>query len=151
VTNPDCAVCMTVAEPVDSSMDDMWAFRPNTSEIPGHIIVAMRVHVVDAYVSPPLSGKLFAYACMVAKRQGLRSANILACIGEAADQTVQHLYYHIIPRTPGDDILLPWDKEEGNAKGKGHDRSSPAKTARDNGNSTRRRPSPTVRKDNESG
>jgi diadenosine tetraphosphate (Ap4A) HIT family hydrolase len=35
-------------------------------------------------------------------------ANIITSIGPAASQTVMHTHLHIVPRTEGDGLHLPW-------------------------------------------
>jgi histidine triad (HIT) family protein len=39
--------------------------------------------------------------------------NLLQANGEGAGQSVPHLHVHIMPRRPGDDVLLNWQPKAG--------------------------------------
>jgi histidine triad (HIT) family protein len=39
--------------------------------------------------------------------------NIISSKGPAATQTVFHLHLHLVPRTAGDCLALPWTNQEG--------------------------------------
>jgi histidine triad (HIT) family protein len=41
---------------------------------------------------------------------GTKSFNLITSQGAAATQTVMHLHLHLVPRTDGDGLKLPWSE-----------------------------------------
>lgn len=91
-------------------MVDQWpdaiAFVPLNPVTSGHVLVVPRVHVQSAIASPWLAGRMMTCAAQLARSYD--SANILTSIGRAATQSVMHLHLHVVPRTQGDGLMLPW-------------------------------------------
>lgn len=91
---------------------DYVSFEPLNPVTPGHTLVVPKRHLTDAGHDWYMTGRMFEAACFVAMQYGLRSAdrdyNLIVNKGEAAGQTIQHLHVHIVPRTEGDGLLLPW-------------------------------------------
>ena len=85
-----------------------FAFEPDKPVVPGHLIVAPTMHVRDAMANPTTTAQVFHYAAILAAQQHMEAANFITSIGRAADAAFPHLHVHIIPRTEGDGLCLPW-------------------------------------------
>jgi diadenosine tetraphosphate (Ap4A) HIT family hydrolase len=84
--------------------------RPLNPVTPGHTLVIHRDHDESAAASRDASRRaclLMAVAADYVNVNGLQ-ANIITSIGPAASQTVMHTHLHIVPRTEGDGLHLPW-------------------------------------------
>lgn len=84
----------------------MMIFEPLNPVVPGHLLVAPTLHVIDATRDVNCSAAVMSVASVVASRYD--SANIITSIGAPATQTVKHLHLHVVPRTEGDGLTLPW-------------------------------------------
>lgn len=88
----------------------MWlAFFPRDPATPGHTLVIPRTHVEDVwFLDAELGSELMAAVVRVgnAIRQAISPAgmNLISSSGEAAEQTVYHLHFHVLPRYPDDGI-----------------------------------------------
>lgn len=93
---------------------DKWsvAFQPLNPVTPGHFLVVPRKHVSHALESPGSAGKALELAGYLANQMGLESANFITSAGEPASQSVMHLHVHIVPRTEGDRLVLPWTDQQ---------------------------------------
>lgn len=109
----DCVFCRIVCreEPADIVREwhEALAFRPLNPVTDGHVLVIPKVHVPDAAKWPHMAGMTMAHACQYAGQLG--DFNLIASRGRAATQTVQHLCIEVIPRSPGDRLLLPWTED----------------------------------------
>ncbi|AON96775.1 histidine triad nucleotide binding protein [Mycobacterium phage Tonenili] len=88
--------------------------RPLNPVTEGHLLVIHREHTDNA--ADGLKGPTFASECMhfaagYVRKKGIQ-ANIITSIGPAATQTVMHTHLHIVPRTEGDKLLLPWTLQQ---------------------------------------
>lgn len=125
-----------VERPVENFVDgsafacpfcDIGRNRPGDSEVmiieplnpvtPGHLLFVPRAHFRDASANPDLAARVFFVACC-ALRDGLYGvshgeANLITSIGRAATQTVMHYHLHLVPRTLGDGLALPWTLRAG--------------------------------------
>lgn len=103
-----CVFCEIVAgrEPADIRQDFAAALviTPLSPVTPGHELVIPKRHVADALIDPGVTGLVMEIASQWA--QG--SCNLITSVGASATQTVRHLHVHIVPRRPGDGLLLPW-------------------------------------------
>jgi histidine triad (HIT) family protein len=86
----------------------------------GHTLVVPRTHVVDLWeISPVEASRVMETAVRVASmiRRALRpeGINILHATGAVAFQTVFHFHLHLVPRTSGDGIRLPWIPRAGDS------------------------------------
>lgn len=84
------------------------AFQPLHLVTPGHFLVVPRKHVTSALQSPLATGSAASLAAELAKMMELESFNLITSAGAAATQSVPHLHWHVVPRTEGDGLHLPW-------------------------------------------
>jgi histidine triad (HIT) family protein len=109
----DCPFCQRIASgQYDYSCDHSVAFQPLNPVTPGHFLVVPRRHCASALTSPYAAGKALDWAGRLASEMGLDAANFITSAGADATQTVMHLHVHVVPRRPGDGLLLPWSLQE---------------------------------------
>lgn len=116
---PDCVFCGTRQIKSPDPIEWMYGadgsahmvFTPLKPVVTGHLLVVPDIHVMDASEDPLITAMSAGVAARVAMRY--RSANILTNLGTPAEQTVFHLHWHVIPRHPGDGLLLPWTNQKG--------------------------------------
>ena len=106
----NCVFCGIVAgkEPATilAEWSDAIAFVPLRGITETHALIVPKKHVRDALENPYLTGLTFQYAAEFAKRWD--QANIWTSAGPAATQSIFHLHVHVIERTPGDQLMLPY-------------------------------------------
>ncbi|GAA3918290.1 hypothetical protein GCM10022244_29400 [Streptomyces gulbargensis] len=73
----------------------------------GHVLVIPRVHVADAIEDPDVTAAAVRRAAQYAAEIGT-DLNLITNVGPDATQTVPHLHWHVVPRTAGDGLPLPW-------------------------------------------
>ena len=78
----------------------------------GHVLFIPRRHVQDASDDPWLTGQVMMDAAAYANRAG-GEFNLLTFAGRAATQSVFHLHIHYVPRSPSDQLMLPWGTVNG--------------------------------------
>ncbi|MFJ1790003.1 HIT family protein [Streptomyces anulatus] len=109
-----CVFCGIIAgiAPADvvREWDDVIAIRPLDPVTPGHVLVIPHTHVADVGESPLVSARTMACAAELAAV--LPAANVITSKGRAATQTVAHLHLHVVPRTAGDTLPLPWTPQQ---------------------------------------
>lgn len=110
---PDCAFCAVVAGQapvvVVRTWDDAVAIVPRHGGVTeGHVLILPRAHVPDAGADPGVTAAVMRRAAELMAE--LPAANLITSKGAAATQTVFHLHVHIVPRTPGDGLPLPWSR-----------------------------------------
>ncbi|MFC7330842.1 HIT family protein [Marinactinospora rubrisoli] len=111
---PFCAIVAGVAPAtVIREWGDAIAIVPLNPVTPGHWLVIPRAHVRTAAESPAVYGAVSARAAELVSHT---DANLITSIGSAATQTVDHLHVHIVPRTAGDGLALPWTGQGGVAR-----------------------------------
>lgn len=109
----DCIFCKLVAGEIPSHRvfedDDAVAFMDISPLNPGHLLVVPRAHHAQIFdIEPALYGRLATVAAHLAG--ALRSAlapdglNVLQLNGEAANQVVPHVHFHLVPRWDGDGL-----------------------------------------------
>jgi histidine triad (HIT) family protein len=87
--------------------DDAVAIRPRGGGVnDSHVLVIPKYHVEDAGQLPSITGMTMARAAEIMGEYP--AANIITSKGVAATQSVFHLHVHVISRTEGDGLLLPW-------------------------------------------
>lgn len=92
---------------------DRWVrvkiIEPLNPVVPGHVLVICDYHTPHMAVTNHygLVGILMDWAAHYVDNNGMQ-ANIITSVGPAATQTVPHMHVHIVPRTPGDGVVLPW-------------------------------------------
>ncbi|KUH36133.1 HIT domain-containing protein [Streptomyces kanasensis] len=82
--------------------------RPRSGGVnDGHVLVIPRVHVADAIEDPDVTAAAVRRAAQYAAEAG-GDLNLITSVGADATQTVFHLHWHVVPRTAGDGLPLPW-------------------------------------------
>jgi histidine triad (HIT) family protein len=113
VSAEECPFCGRV----ERGEYDQWdahnvAFIPLRPVTPGHFLVVSRAHVDSALASAEATGLAFAFAVRMARLVRLEHVNFITSAGEHATQTVRHLHVHVVPRSEGDGLPLPWTGQE---------------------------------------
>lgn len=105
-----CVFCQIVRGEAPATVvkqwSDMIAFVPLNPVTPGHLLVVARQHVEDALEVPWITGNAFMRAAQLSQKVG--SCNFITSVGSAATQSIHHLHVHVVPRTHGDGLALPW-------------------------------------------
>ena len=113
----DCVFCEIAYGEAPATFAGRWgevfAIVPLNPVTPGHVLIIPDEHVPNFAASPEISGITMACAAMYAEREGLTDANVITSKGEHATQTVGHLHLHVVPRTAGDGLALPWTERHG--------------------------------------
>ena len=107
----NCPFCKRIVEQDydrEGSDEHAVVFEPLETVARGHLLVVARNHVERATESPHITGKVMELAATVALRSN-QDCNIITSVGPAAGQTVKHLHVHVVPRTAGGGLALPWD------------------------------------------
>ncbi|QBI53457.1 HIT family protein [Streptomonospora litoralis] len=108
--DPSCVFCRIVDGDAPATVVDSWpealAITPLNPVVPGHTLVIPRRHVAHAVADPEITAHVMRRAAQLA--DAWASTNILTSIGAAATQSVYHLHIHVVPRTDGDGLMLPW-------------------------------------------
>ncbi len=82
------------------------AFAPLSPVTRGHLLVVPVAHVADAAEDLQVTADTFRAAAELARDVG--DCNLITSVGAGATQTVMHLHVHVVPRTRGDGLHLPW-------------------------------------------
>ncbi|MCI2421550.1 HIT family protein [Saccharopolyspora sp. K220] len=110
----DCVFCHILVGHAPATVVRQWpeaiAIRPRHPVTPGHVLVIPRQHVPDVGTAPAVSAHTMAAAADLAAE--LPAANVITSKGAAATQTQFHLHLHVVPRTDGDDLPLPWTPQQ---------------------------------------
>lgn len=91
---------------MDRAVPEAGFFPPLNPVTRGHLLVVPLRHVRDAAEDPFLTGHVMVLASRLAAKMG--DCNLITSVGPAATQTVLHLHIHVVPRRPGDGLMLPW-------------------------------------------
>jgi len=86
---------------------NVMVFTPLNPVAPGHRLVVPREHVADFAADPRVSADVMAVASLLAHEAG-GAFNVITSRGTEATQSVMHLHLHLIPRSEGDGLKLPW-------------------------------------------
>lgn len=118
-TDPtSCVFCriVTGASPatVIREWPDALAIVPLGGVAEGHLLVIPKAHVADAGTDPAVAAATMARAAELMAEHP--NANIITSRGSIATQTVFHLHLHVVPRTHGDGLPLPWTPQRGAAR-----------------------------------
>ncbi|MEU9640915.1 HIT family protein [Streptomyces sp. NPDC048188] len=106
---PFCAIAEGHAPAtVVADWPDAFAIVPLRPVVEGHTLVIPKVHVTDFVVDPIVSAATMCRAAELAGDYPAGSMNLITSRGTAATQSVFHLHLHLIPRTEGDGLALPW-------------------------------------------
>lgn len=106
-----CAFCEIVAGDAAAVFVARWthavAIEPRGPVTDGHILVIPNKHVADFTEDEDVTAQTARYASRLGRELGA-SANLITSKGAPATQSVFHLHWHLVPRRPGDRLLLPW-------------------------------------------
>lgn len=107
-----CVFCKIVREEspcvLVKEWDDAMAIVPLNPVVEGHVLVIPKIHVCDALENPFVTAATMRRASELA----FAPCNIITSVGAEATQSVFHLHVHIVPRTAGDGLPLPWSNQE---------------------------------------
>lgn len=92
---------------VSYGFDPAIVINPLDPVTPGHVLVIHPTHTANAADDPQIAAVLMSSAAWYVNHHELQ-ANIITSIGPNATQTVMHTHLHIVPRTEGDGLPLPW-------------------------------------------
>jgi histidine triad (HIT) family protein len=121
----DCIFCGIVAGAMPAERvyedDHTVAFLDIAPACDGHILVIPRAHSDDIHSADPATlGAVAATVQQMAARLGgalgAEGVSVVQSNGRAAGQTVFHYHVHVLPRFPGDGVLMPWKMARANAE-----------------------------------
>jgi len=108
-----CVFCAIVRDDsrgqVLARLHDCIVIEPLNPVVAGHRLVIPTRHVHDAADVLGVTEATMRVAGLIARQVG--DCNIITSVGEAATQTVFHLHVHVVPRTDGDGLALPWTND----------------------------------------
>lgn len=117
----DCIFCKIVAGDIPAQVvletPEALAFLDVAPLSDGHTLLVPKQHYVTLHNMPAsdlkaLTGQLSRLAAAVVRATGVSAYNILQNNGRPAGQVVEHVHFHIIPRTPGDDLGYRWNAKQ---------------------------------------
>lgn len=117
-SEPNCVFCKIVAGQIPANVvyadGDALAFLDVNPLADGHTLLIPKEHHATLDVTPMdvLTRTLHALpkvAAAVAAVTGAEGFNILQNNGRAAGQVVDHIHFHIIPRTASDGLGFRWN------------------------------------------
>ena len=117
----DCLFCKMVAGviPVTKVYEDevVLAFLDIGPISDGHTLVIPKQHFEKLHDCPPqilgrIASRLGKIAAAVAAAMNFDGYNVLCNNGRAAGQLIEHLHFHIIGRSIGDDLFDRWPSYE---------------------------------------
>jgi histidine triad (HIT) family protein len=112
----DCIFCAIVAKTAFARVvfetDDVICFFPLEPEMLGHTLVVSKKHYHHVGDAPAEMGAgVFAAAQSLSKQYekalGTAEFNLMSANGEKAEQSVQHLHFHYLPRF-GNEKFSTW-------------------------------------------
>lgn len=113
-----CVFCTIVAYRAPATVVRKWesviAIRPLEPVTAGHVLVIPHAHVTDVGQDPAISA--LTMACAAELASALPAANVITSKGADATQTIFHLHLHVVPRSFGDALPLPWTPQQGSAQ-----------------------------------
>jgi histidine triad (HIT) family protein len=118
---PDCIFCKIISRTIPAHIlfedDDVAIFLDAFPTTTGHSLVVPKQHYAR-FVSTPISvvqkliSTVYTYAPRIARALGADGFNLGLNNGSAAGQVVEHVHWHIIPRS-FDDGLKAWSPKQG--------------------------------------
>lgn len=110
-----CVFCQIVDGCAPAKIVREWpeaiAIVPLGPVVPGHLLVIPRTHVDDFTADPQVSAATMRRAAELGGELG-GAMNLITSKGWEATQSVFHLHIHLVPRTAGDGLRLPWTGQE---------------------------------------
>lgn len=111
MTSVPCVFCDIVAGRAPAYIVERgpgWtAFTPLNPVTPGHTLVVPTQHVEHFTENAMVTALVVRAAAVLAAKMG-GDMNLITSKGPSATQTVKHLHIHLVPRAPGDGLVLPW-------------------------------------------
>lgn len=114
-TDDPCVFCEIIDRPWTATIVRNWPYAlaivPLNPVTKGHTLVLPKDHSADFTTG----SQALLWAMMGAAQLGREMGgdmNLITSRGPAATQTVFHLHLHLIPRTAGDGLALPWSPEK---------------------------------------
>ncbi|MFE1081729.1 HIT family protein [Nocardiopsis alba] len=111
---PTCVFCNIAAGTAPATVVRRWAdalaIVPLNPVTDGHLLIIPTQHVANAATSPVVTGLAAMHAASLLAETG-QQANLITSIGPNASQTVFHLHWHLVPRSAGDGLTLPWTNQ----------------------------------------
>jgi histidine triad (HIT) family protein len=104
MTEDNCPFCAYFK--ADKAPMSVKIIKPLNPVTPGHLLFVPAEHTSDAGDEPDVTAEVMRQASTYARR--LRACNIITSKGVDATQSVFHLHIHVVPRTAGDGLKLPW-------------------------------------------
>ena len=106
----DCVFCKRIKnEEYDDRFANHVIFEPLNPVTDGHMLVVPiphTPHLNTGELEPDQTGWALRYFT-----NDLEQYNIITSKGSDATQTIQHLHFHIVPRTKVDGLQLPWSSQ----------------------------------------
>lgn len=108
-----CPLCEIAAgnssTPIRLETDYFVCFPPLVQEVPGHTVIASKLHYPTLLDLPPHIGASFVATCQELARHfqrdvGPSAFNLLSANGTNAQQSVMHFHAHFLPRHANDGI-----------------------------------------------
>ena len=132
-TDPDCIFCKIVAGQIPAAKvletASAIAFLDIAPVAPGHLLLVAKDHHRTLADTPPalasaLAAELPRLVRAVLAATGSTALNIVQNNGREAGQVVDHIHFHLIPRSSGDSFKFQWPhgKYEGDAMQQMRDR-----------------------------
>ena len=113
-----CRFCLIASGDAPATVvkewDDALVIVPLDPVVDGHLLVIPRAHVADFGVDPDVTAAVMRRAAEFVGRpdHAGRPVNLITSRGPEATQTVFHLHVHLVPRSAGDGLALPWTGQE---------------------------------------
>lgn len=117
--NAACIFCEIVAG--NSPATVLWhnnfsmIIEPLNPVTKGHVIAIPYTHVANFSDEWITSAEVMEAVFQYTRNLGT-DYNIITSSGVFATQTVHHLHIHVVPRRPGDGLLLPWSTQQAKLK-----------------------------------
>jgi histidine triad (HIT) family protein len=118
-TDPTCIFCKIVAGQVPAAKvldtNTTLAFLDINPVAPGHVLLVPKEHSATIADSAPeciaaTAAELPRLSRAVLRATGASALNIVQNNGRDAGQLIDHVHFHLIPRSPGDAFHIPWPK-----------------------------------------
>jgi histidine triad (HIT) family protein len=116
-SDPSCIFCKIVAGQIPSAKvletDAVLAFLDIAPIAPGHTLAVPKEHFAtladtSAGAAAALAAELPGLVRAVLAATGAPAINVVQNNGREAGQVVGHVHFHLIPRSAGDGIRIPW-------------------------------------------
>lgn len=106
-----CVFCRIVVGDEPTTLVREWpdalAFVPLKPVVEGHTLVVPKEHVPD-FTADPEASALAMYRAAELVQWTNHPMNLITSKGREATQSVLHLHLHLVPRSEGDGLALPW-------------------------------------------